>query len=220
MRQLMLLVTLLMLTAAAQAQPVRFEVGVHYKMVQPAQPTNNADKVEVVEVFGYLCSHCNNFQPFIDSWSERQPESVDYLRMPVVFQRAWGPFARFYYATEALGILGQAHPAIFKAIHTDRQRLRSDEDLAGFVSQFGVSAEDYQRAARSFAVDTKMRRAVTMAQRYGVTGTPSVIVNGKYLVTASMAGGHAEFIEVIEFLVSLEGEVLQERVEQAVTAES
>ena len=65
-----------------------------------------------------------------------------------------------------------------------------------------------------------MRRAVTMAQRYGVTGTPSVIVNGKYLVTASMAGGHAEFIEVIEFLVSLEGEALQERIEQAETAES
>ena len=215
MRPLMLLAASLLLTATAQAQPVRFEAGMHYKMVQPVQPTNNAEKIEVVEVFGYLCPHCNNFQPFIEPWSKRQADYVEYLRMPVVFQRAWEPFARFYYATEALGVLGQAHPAIFKAIHNDRQRFRNDEDLAAFVTQFGVSAEDYEKAAKSFAVDTKIRRATTMAQRYGVTGTPSVIINGKYLVTAKMAGGHAEFIEVIEYLVGLEGAELQKMLESA-----
>ena len=220
MRQLMLLAITLLLTATAQAQPVRFEAGVHYMMVQPAQPTNDAGKVEVVEVFGYLCPHCANFQPFIEPWSKQKPEFVEFRRMPVVFQRAWEPFARFYYASEALGILDQAHPAIFKAIHTERQRLRSDEDLGAFVSQFGVSADDYATAARSFAVDTKIRRSTTMSQRYGVTGTPSVIINGKYRVTAKMAGGHAELIEVIEYLVNLEGGELQKKLEQAATAES
>ena len=210
MKLLMLLASGLLLAATATAQPVRFEAGVHYKMVQPAQPTNDANKVEVVEVFGYLCPHCSNFQPFIEAWSKRQPESVEYLRMPVVFQRAWEPFARFYYATEALGILDQAHPAIFNALHTEHQRIRTEGDLADFVSQFGVSSADYEKAARSFAVDTKMRRGVSMGQRYGVTGTPSVIVNGKYLVTAKMAGGLTEFIQVIEFLVGLESDALQQ----------
>ena len=142
MRPLMLLAASLLFLATAQAQPVRFEAGVHYKMVQPVQPTNDANKIEVVEVFGYLCPHCHNFQPFIEPWSKRQAETVDYQRMPVVFQRAWEPFARCYYASEALGILDQAHPAIFTAIHTERQRLRTNGDLAAFVTQFGVSAED------------------------------------------------------------------------------
>ena len=83
MRPLMLLAASLLLTATIQAQPVRYQAGVHYKMVQPAQPTNDADKVEVVEVFGYLCPHCQNFQPYIGSWSDRQPDYVEFLRMPV-----------------------------------------------------------------------------------------------------------------------------------------
>ena len=90
-----------------------------------------------------------------------------------------------------------------------------EPQLAAFVAPFGITAEDYDKAAKSFAVDTKIRRSTTMAQRYGVTGTPSVIINGKYLVTAKMAGGHAELIEVIEYLVGLEGAALQKRIETA-----
>ena len=216
----LLLATSLLLAATADAQPVRFEAGVHYKMVQPAQPTNNADKVEVLEVFGYLCPSCSHFQPFIEAWSKGQAESVDYLRMPVVFQPAWKPFARFYYAAEALGILDQAHPAIFRAIHIERQRIRTDGDLANFVSQFGVSTEDYKKAAHSFSVDAKMRRGATMGQRHGVASTPSVIVNGKYRVTGKMAGGYAELIEVIEFLVRLESDALSQNLESTATTES
>jgi thiol:disulfide interchange protein DsbA len=200
-----LLATLAMLSIApVWAQGIAFQEGVHYTTIQPPQPTNDASRVEVIEVFGYTCPHCANFQPFIEPWAERAGENVNYYRMPVVFQRSWEPFARAYYVAEAMGILDQSHLALFDALHKERQRLRTDEDMADFFAQFGVSEEDYLNTAKSFAVETKLRRTVTLTQRYGITGTPTVVVNGKYLAMARMAGGHNELIQLIDFLIAKE----------------
>jgi thiol:disulfide interchange protein DsbA len=40
--------------------------------------------------------------------------------------------------------------------------------------------------------------------RWGVAGTPSMIVNGKYRFDVSSAGGHQNVIELIDFLVAKE----------------
>ena len=49
-----------------------------------------------------------------------------------------------------------------------------------------------------------LRKSVLMQGRYGVRGTPSVIVNGKYRVSAGKAGGYAEMVDVAEALAARE----------------
>ncbi|MDX1569394.1 MAG: thiol:disulfide interchange protein DsbA/DsbL [Xanthomonadales bacterium] len=182
-----------------------FQEGVHYQRIQPAQPTDDPKQVEVVEVFGYLCPHCANFQPFIDSWVTEAPEHVEYRRIPVVFRPSWEPLARAYYAIEALGIVDEAHEAIFTALHKERMRLVSNEDIAEFIAErYDISESDYLRAANSFAIETKLRRGMSQVQRFGVNATPSIVINGKYRATAAMAGSNAKLIELIEHLVAQE----------------
>ena len=41
-------------------------------------------------------------------------------------------------------------------------------------------------------------------KRYGHRGVPAVIVNGKYLVSASLAGSNQRMIDIINYLVSQE----------------
>ena len=204
-------------TASAQLEP--FKAGVDYKLVQPAQPTNDSSKVEVVEVFGYLCRHCANLQPYIDPWSHNLPENIEYKRIPVVFQRSWEPLARAYYTAEALGVLEEAHLAVFDALHKARQNLRSNEDLASFfATSFGISEDTYLKTAKSFSVETKLRRGVTVAQRYGVTGTPSVVINGKYLANGTMAKSYERLMEIIDYLVAQETALLPVAVDPEASA--
>lgn len=189
--------------ASAGAQQL-YTAGKDYQLIEPAQPTDKAGEVEVVEVFGYLCPHCANFQPYLEPWVSELPEGVEFRRVPVVFQRSWEPLARAYYTAEALGILDQAHPAVFDALHTQRKALRSNDDLAEFFGQFGVPEEDYMSTAKSFTVETRLRRGVNLARRWGVTGTPSVVINGKYLANGSMAGSYERLIEIVDHLVAME----------------
>ncbi len=209
MNRIICLLVALGLAPAASAQLEPFQAGVDYKLVQPAQPTNDAAKVEVVEVFGYLCPHCANFQPYIDPWQHKLPATVEFKRIPVVFQRSWEPLARAYWTAEALGVLDEAHLAVFDALHKKRQNFRSNEDMARFfAASFGISEDDYLQAAKSFSVETKLRRGVTTAQRYGVTGTPSVIINGKYLANGTMAKSYERLMDIIDYLVTKEAALL------------
>jgi thiol:disulfide interchange protein DsbA len=202
MKALKLACVALAMSAAAHAQ--EFQQGVHYQLIQPPQPTNDASKVEVVEAFGYLCPHCANFQPFIEPWQESAPDYVSYIRMPVLFQRAWEPLGRAYYVAEAMGVVDQIHMPLFDALHKQRRRLTNDEDIADFFAEQGIDREAYLKTAKSFAVETKMRRTVTLTQRYGISGTPSIVINGKYLAMARMAGGNNELIQLIDYLVKKE----------------
>ena len=182
-----------------------FTEGVHYRLIEPAQPTNDASKVEVVEIFSYACPACANFEPHIKQWSEDVADDVILERIPVVFRASWEPFARAYFVADALGILEQSHDALFDALHGEGMSLRTDDDIAEFFAdRFGVSEDEYRRAAKSFAIQTRLNRGTVQSQRYGVESTPSIVINGKYITTPRMAGSADNALALVEFLIEKE----------------
>ncbi len=201
---LALALALLGFSAVVSAQD--YKEGVHYTRTENASPPRRDGKIEVVEVFSYLCPHCNSFQPYVNNWHAKMPENASFSRVPIIFQASWQPYAVSYYTAETMGLLDQAHSAMFTAIHQERKQFRSMEDLAEFYSQFGVSSEQFLSTAKSFAVDTKLRKGIqqTSARGWGVQSTPTMVVAGKYRVNASRAVPQAQMLSVVNFLVAKE----------------
>jgi thiol:disulfide interchange protein DsbA len=69
-----------------------------------------------------------------------------------------------------------------------------------------VKDEDFRAAYNSFLVDAKMRQAETMGTRYGITGVPALIVNGKYRVTATTAKSQENMLNVTNQLIQKESQ--------------
>lgn len=202
--------SLLLLTVAAvqAAVPLRFQEGVDYELVSPAQPTADPAKVEVIEVFWYGCPHCYRFQPYIERWQQTKPDNVDYVRLPAVLNESWALATQAYYTEEALGVTDEIHAALFDAIHRDKRRLDTEKDLMKFFGEHGVSEDQFRSAFHSFAVESKVQRARQMTRRYGIDGTPSIIINGKYRTGPAMARSYERLIDVINFLVAQESRSL------------
>ena len=154
-----------------------------YDQIKPPQPTDTPDKVEVVEVFSYLCPHCFSFLPYMENYQKSKPDYVAVRHMPAIFRNSWVAPAHAFYTAQVLGIEKEVHRAIFEAIHVDKKPMETREDVMKFFESRGVSNADFNKAYDSFAVETLMRKSQVMQQRYGVRGTPSVIVNGKYRVS-------------------------------------
>ena len=214
---LVLLAALVALPAAA-AEPVQlaqagpqFREGVHYQVLKPAQPTSvNPGKVEVVEVFWYGCPHCYSLEPHVKRWLETgKPEAAEFVKLPASLNPSWQPHARLYYAAEALGVLDQAHDAIFREIQVDRRPLNTVEAMVEFLGRYGVPAEDATAALGSFSVEARVRKADTMARRYRLTGVPAIVVNGKYVTGVQQAGGYDQLFELVNFLVAREAGAAQ-----------
>jgi len=179
------------------------EGGSEFATLTPAVPTATGDKVEVVEVFWYGCSHCWHLEPIINTWVGTQPAGIAFRRMPATGPR-WEPHARAYYAAEALGKLDEFHVALFKAMQIDRRPILKEDDLVKFAGEIGIDEKAFRDAYNSFTVETKVRKAQDLVARYGIDGVPAVIVNGKYRTSPGQTGGKERFIEVLNTLVGQE----------------
>lgn len=202
------LALLLIPLLSSAAGPVKYQEDVAYQKIVPAQPTADPGKVEVVEVFWYGCPHCHRFQPYVESWLLSGPENVNFVRLPAILSERWAIHSRAYYTAEALGVLEQIHPALFDAIHNKKERLDTEAALADFFVAHGVDRERFHSTFNSFAVNSKVSRARELTRRYGIDGTPTVVVNGKYRTGPAMTGTFEALIDVVEYLVDREAAAL------------
>jgi len=187
-------------TAAAAG----YTEGVQYERVVPPQPTSSGDKVEVLELFWYGCPHCFRLEPALQRWLENMPKNAEYVRMPAILRASWEPHARAYYVAQLLGVEDKIHAPLFDAMHRERRRLDSETALEAFFAEHRVKPEDFRKAYRSFAVESKIRRARIMGERYGIHGVPTIIVNGKYRTNATLADGNENMMKVVDYLIAKE----------------
>jgi len=173
-----------------------------------ATPLNTADpdKVEVLEFFWFGCPHCFAFEPAINEYYKNKPDHVAEVREAPPLNPQWEQHSRIWYAARSLGIEHDILEPVFDEIHKNKNRLRRPDRIAEFIGSLdvGVDADKFEKTMKSFAVDAGLRRSVQLAQQSGITGVPSILVNGKYRTSVSMAGGHQQVIQVIERLVELE----------------
>jgi thiol:disulfide interchange protein DsbA len=175
-----------------------------YELVDPPQATETPGKVEILEVFWYGCPHCFSFLPSMEALEANHADYVAIRHMPAIFRESWSIHARAFYTAEALNVVPQIHRPLFEAIHEKNQPLNTPALLRAFFVAHGVDGKTFDKTFGSFAVESMLRKSLLMQGRYGVRGTPSIIVNGKYRVSASLAGGYDEMVEVAKVLAARE----------------
>lgn len=178
--------------------------GEGFEKIVPPQPTQESSKVEIIEFFWYGCPHCYNFEPYLSDWAKNLPENVVFIKQPAIFNSKWAAGARAYFVAEALGVTDKIHADFFVAVQKERRPLQTEEQLAEFFVEHGVKKEDFHAAYNSFIVSTRMRQAESMPARYGVSGVPAVIVNGKYRTNGTLAKNYPGLISVMDALIKQE----------------
>ncbi len=200
----LLLIFSFTVNAAPPEAAIDIAAGEGFVAVKPEQPTEDAKKVEVMEFFWYGCPHCFRLEPHITEWLKTKPDNVHFIRQPVVFGPRWAPHARAFFTADALGVVDKVHQALFIAVQDERRPLNTEDEVAKFFVEHGVDEKLFRETFSSFVVDSKMRKAKSISARYGVTGVPAVIVNGKYKTNESIAKGFPNMIKVINDLVRKE----------------
>jgi len=190
---------------AKVAESVAYQAGIHYRVINPAYETETDAEVVVYEFFGYTCPHCATFEPYMKKLESELPENAKLVRIPVVFGKQWEPFAQAYYTFEAMGIVDQVHGPMFEAIHQHKKQFRSIDEIAVWVaSSFGVDKDKFLSTAKSFMIDGQVRKGMQMLEAMGVTSTPTLVTNGKFVPNNEALKTRNGIIEATIFLVKQE----------------
>jgi thiol:disulfide interchange protein DsbA len=218
-------------TAAANATPAApaapfvddgtWVEGKDYELIEPAQPkVTNTDKIEVLEVFSYGCPACNAYHGTMNAMVKAMPSNAVVAFLPASFmpQENWVTLQRAYLTAQVFGVADKANDAMYAAVWDTkelsaespnggglkpREALPTIEDIAKVYAKFGVDPKEFAATASSFTINTKMKRADELVKAYGVEGTPTLIIDGKYRISP-LKVGMSKSIDLAKWLVSKE----------------
>jgi thiol:disulfide interchange protein DsbA len=204
--------------APASAGLSGWKQGENYTAYPVARPVSTPPgKVEVVEGFWYGCGHCYTLEPRVEAWEKSKPDWIALKRLPVIWNEVTREDARLYYTIESLGRIGDLHGEVFRQIHAKGQPLTvirggrvdkaaTEKAAREFLMAKGVSAEDFAKHYRTFSTENKLRQAENLSRQYMLDHTPMVVVQGKYLTDAEMAGGIDKLFQLVNDLAAREHE--------------
>jgi thiol:disulfide interchange protein DsbA len=182
-----------------------------YRLISQ-QPVATGERVEVLEFFFYACQYCHELEPLLERWRKRKPADVVFRRVPVVRHDSWVPLAKTYYALEAMGEADRLHAAVYHGVHVDDLALSQEKIITEWAGKQGLDRDKFMAIYRSDAIREKVERSRQMTADYDIRGTPSVVVDGRYLTSSGMTSGVAQLIPVLDSLVSL---ARQQRLEKS-----
>lgn len=189
------------LAGAAQAQEVRARQNLEYRLIAP-QPVAG-DAIEVIDFFWYGCPYCHELEPALDEWIKRKPADVTVRRIPVMLRDTWAPHARIYYTLELLGEAERLHGAVYRGYHLEELHMSKPEVMEQWAVKHGIERRRWLDAYFSPEVDARIARAAQATKRYDVQGTPTVVVDGRYLTSSSMTPTVRGVLPVVEDLIRL-----------------
>ena len=201
-------------SAAVTGGPTTWQEGVNYTRLVPGQPTSvPPGQVEVLEFFWYACSHCYALDPLVETWKMTKPSYITFSRVPVLWNEGHRAMARLFYTLEALGKLELLHSEIFKEIHLNGNPLIAADPANSaeteriqlvFVKKFGITDDAFKAAYHSMGVDTAVRHADELVQRFRIDAVPKFVVNGKYMGDVGTAGSPEKLLSLIGDLAAQE----------------
>ena len=179
-----------------------FTEGRQYMQVPFPMAVETGNKVEVREIFWYGCPHCYVLEPGLTRWLKKLPANAQFVRTPATAAPRWAIHAQTYYAFETLGAMEKLHDAFFKAVQDKPDALNDEKGIADFVARYGIDRKKFTEAFNSFGVRLKLEKAKQVNQDLNINSVPTLVVDGKYLTSAAMAGGEEAMFKLLDHLIS------------------
>lgn len=195
--------------------------------LKPGYRTSSRSRVEVEWFFTYV-GESAQLEPLLLEWAASLREGTnDRVHMkwsPVAampgrsaqFDRYNAMHQSLAFSAEAIGKKRRVHRKMRKVVSEWIRSLQTEEEVDKFLRGIGVSFADFQKAAESKAVRRRVRETNAKIEDISTRAKgahkhalreprdPVLLINGKYLVQGSTAGGVRKALRVANGLVRRE----------------
>ena len=198
------LASALALSGLSAAQSDKFVavlgLGKNYREIAQ-QPVASPAKIEVIDFFFYGCPYCNELRPFLERWRANLPADIEFRRMPVIRHDSWEPLARTYFTLEALGAVERLHEEVYKGYHDEELHMSKPDVMADWASRHGIDRRKWLQVYGSDEISKKVEQARKSTADYDIQGTPSLVINGRYLTSSGLTDDVKLVVPVAQALI-------------------
>ena len=190
---------------ALLASPVGFALGQtegRFKVLKSPVSVNSVGKIEVLEFFHYGCAHCHAFEPLIAQWAKRLPDDVAFAQVPVIWGKPLEGLARLYY-TLLIAKRLDLHEKVFVAVQEKKLQLDKPDVVRDWAKANKLDVSAFMSVYESFTVEkSRIPQARKLVDAYKIDSVPTMVVAGRFLTSAEMAGrSHEAALKVVDSLI-------------------
>lgn len=172
----------------------KYQPGVHYKVLE--KPIDAKDN-EIIEYFWFKCPHCYKFEKMLkDNYIMLKDNRVTVRIEHAAISKRWVQDAQLFYTFKVMGIERKALPVLMEFYHNNKDKEGNPKKTFDDVlAELGVTKEKLDEVFISQKVIDLLKQSHSDAVQAGISGTPSIIVEGKYLMNNKSFKGYKELLE-------------------------
>lgn len=185
------------------ADTVHFEDGRDYFSYQEtiAQPSRADKKIRIQFFFDYDCRVCSSAHDILELYSQMRPNKVALEQYPVATNESQFS-ARVFYTFKALDAEELSNALLFETSEKARYaELSKSNKIQQWAEEQGLDKQAFIQTENSESVKEYIQDAIELTEKYGVFTYPYVVIEGKYVLTASTLYNDDYSIAVLDFLV-------------------
>ncbi|WP_299808814.1 thiol:disulfide interchange protein DsbA/DsbL [uncultured Shewanella sp.] len=180
--------------------------GVHYRELANPIPASSND-ITVTEFFWYGCPHCELFEKPLHQWQQTLADGVVLVQSPAVWNEAMKLHAKVFFIVQQMPDKQKVHAALFEQIIGLREITDlniQQAKLAGFLAGYGLSEQEFNDKLNSADIVSKLKQAMQLMSAAELQGTPTILVNGRYIILNGSANSAEQVMDIASYLVELE----------------
>lgn len=188
-------------------ESVDFKPGEHYTILEdPIESKNN----EIIEYFWYKCPHCYTFEQMLKKNYQLLITNNMTLRVEhAAISKRWVQDAQLFYALREMKLEKKSTGLLMDFFHNNKDGKKTFE---GVLKEIGTTQKDLNEVFASEPVINRLKKSYDDSVKAGIAGTPSVIVEGKYLMTNKAFKGYKEMMEAAIELAKINDKPTKEEI--------
>lgn len=182
-----------------------FSEGQHYSVLSHPVLEPHLEQY-LTEYFWLGCPHCQNFEPVLKGYLSENPQVTLVRKHPALGER-WAIDGSIFYGLELNGYshLIDALFALYWQMRTEMNSLPDRDTINAFLKHHSIDPDHFTELLKSEAIQTAMEQANREMLDNRISGVPSLVVNGKYLVSGNQPADIKsvdDYYQLIDYLLS------------------
>lgn len=143
--------------------------------------------VTIVLFTDFECPYCSKVVPLLEQVLEKNPQTVKlvFKNMPLQFHKMALPAHRAAFAAREQGKFWEFHDRLFA------EKKLSIDGIKKIATELKLDIPRFEKDMGSSKIQTFINKDLIDAQKAGVTGTPTIFINGRVPKQRSVAGFQA-----------------------------
>ena len=168
----------------------------HYDVVGNVPAAHSLKKVVYEEFMNFGCSHCNNLHKASRNFRKIFADKVEFIDIPIVFRGQDDSPLRLYYVARKIGKADLIKDELFKASFKHGVNV-FDPGIINYLARSLGMHKEFQKEKDQKWVNQLIKDGERKAALYGVSGTPTVVIQYALKMDIGPYGTMADFVKKV-----------------------